>query len=132
VFAYFPQGHVWPSSRRPLGVRRGIEAVARIVAPVDVIPISIHIEPLVDARPTPFVWVGAPLSAEDADSLVSSDAVEERLTEGLDRIRESLDRWGEDIRDHWPAAAPAKATSDTPRATPDGVSPTLIEPSCAS
>jgi len=133
VFAYFPQGRIWPSSRRPLGMRRGIEAVARILAPVDVVPVSIHIEPLVDARPTPFLWLGDPISAGDPDSHVASDEVEARLIEGLDRIRDRLDRWGEDARELWPDATPAVAsTTETPPAARPGAAPTLIEPSCAS
>jgi len=112
VFGYFPQGRIWPSSRRPLSLRRGIEAVARIVAPAEIVPVSIHIEPLVSTRPTPFVWLGEPLAAE-GDVTLATAAVEARLTDGLDRIRERLDEWGEDTVGRWVDATPATPGSRT-------------------
>ena len=124
VFAYFPQGRIWPSSRRPLDVRRGIEAVGRLLAPVDVLPVSIHIEPLVHARPTPFLWLGEPISVSDSGDTVTSDEVEARLAHGLDRIRDALDRWGEDVVEHWPdAIRPTRPAASAGSSDPDTTIP---------
>lgn len=107
VFSYFPQGRIWPSSRRPLEIRRGIEAVTRVLAPVRVVPIGIHIEPLVDVRPTPLVWLGEPLDVARGESL-GRTTLEERLERSLDEIRARLEEWGEDVLSEWPDAhAPA-------------------------
>jgi 1-acyl-sn-glycerol-3-phosphate acyltransferase len=100
VFSYFPQGRVWPSSRRPLALRRGIEAVGRILAPARIVPVSIHIEPVVHIRPTPFLWLGQPVDALP-DAPVATELVAERIEAGLDEIRERLDRWGEDVNAEW-------------------------------
>ena len=104
VFAYFPQGRIWPTSRRPLAVRRGVEAVARALSPVDIVPVSIHIEPLASARPTPFVWIGRPIVTSDPGGRASAIEIEARLVQGLARIRERLDRWGEEVVGEWSEA----------------------------
>jgi len=134
VFGYFPQGRIWPTSRRPLALRRGVEAVGRMLAPVDVVPVSIHLEPMVDVRPTPFLWLGEPFRATHRDDTIFSDAVEERLADGLDQIRMRLDRWGEDTRNLWPDAveAPAHTPNDVHDGGPIGSPSPLTEPSCVS
>jgi len=101
IFSYFPQGRIWPVTRRPLGVRRGIEAVARALAPVDLIPVSIHLEPLADLRPTPFLWIGPPISVDPSGDATTTDHIEACLALGLDRIRERLDHFGEDVSSAW-------------------------------
>ncbi|HKK93107.1 MAG TPA: 1-acyl-sn-glycerol-3-phosphate acyltransferase [Longimicrobiales bacterium] len=103
VFSYFPQGRIWPSSRRPLEIRRGIEAVTRVLAPVRIVPVGIHIEPLVDVRPTPLIWLGEPLDVASGASLPRR-TLEERMVRSLDQIRTRLDAWGEDVLAEWPDA----------------------------
>jgi len=129
VFSYFPQGRIWPSSRRPLEIRRGIEAVTRVLAPVRVVPIGIHIEPLVDIRPTPLVWLGEPLDVPRGESLGRA-TLAERLERSLDQIHLRLNEWGEDVLSEWPDAqepaarafsphdADARSLSETPPTRP--------------
>ncbi|MEO9225890.1 MAG: 1-acyl-sn-glycerol-3-phosphate acyltransferase, partial [Gemmatimonadaceae bacterium] len=40
VFAYFPQGSIAPSYKRPLAFRRGVELFARAIAPLTVLPVA--------------------------------------------------------------------------------------------
>jgi hypothetical protein len=90
---FFPQGRIWPSYRRPLGFKRGIEVFCKAIGDVVVIPVGIHIEPLNHAAPSAFVYAGKPLADIDA---VSARPVE-RLVEGeLDRILQLLMQHGED------------------------------------
>lgn len=105
VFSYFPQGRIWPTSRRPLSVRRGVETVTGLLAPVRVLPVAIHIEPLVDVRPTPFLWLCDPVDVAEDDALPAG-AIDHRLAVGLDEIRTRLDEMGEDAVRDWPDATP--------------------------
>jgi 1-acyl-sn-glycerol-3-phosphate acyltransferase len=114
VFAYFPQGRIWPTSRRPLSVKRGVAAVTKRLAPLRVLPVSLHIEPLVDVRPTPFAWLCDPVAVPEGESM-ASDEIERRLTTGLDEIRARLDEWGEDVVRAWPDAPLATDASGEPR-----------------
>ncbi len=61
VVSYFPQGKIYPSSKRPLDFRRGVEVLARYLGAV-VIPVGIHIEPMQNKKPTAFIVVGPTLS----------------------------------------------------------------------
>jgi len=132
VFSYFPQGRIWPTSRRPLELRRGIEAVTRVLAPIRVVPIGIHIEPLVAVRPTPLLWLGEPLDVSRGDTL-PRDVLEDRLARSLDEIRLRLDEWGEDVLTEWPdARIPAASRGSVQEAEPRSLSeppPTRSTPS---
>ncbi len=123
VFSYFPQGRIWPTSRRPLAVKRGVEHVTRRLSPVRVLPVAIHLEPLVDIRPTPFLWLCDPVDVPERGSLPAED-VGRRLTRGLDRIRAHLDALGEDAVGGWPdarVAAPASSVTGVPQDPPGPV-----------
>ena len=96
---YFPQGRIWPSRRRPLGFKRGIEKFIEWLGDSAVLPVGIHIEPLNRAAPRAFLSVGDPI----ASALEPSAAELERLVETeLDRILEFLDAHGEDAPGEWP------------------------------
>jgi 1-acyl-sn-glycerol-3-phosphate acyltransferase len=101
-FVYFPQGVIWPSSRRPLGFERGVALLARVLAPVSILPAAIHIEPLNRARPTPFLVLGEPLVVEPGDS-VGASQLAGRVEQELDRLHTFLERHGENAIDAWPA-----------------------------
>lgn len=64
VLTYFPQGRIWPSHRRPLGFRRGIELFARRIAPAVVLPVAMHHEPLSASSPTVLVNAGEPIPTD--------------------------------------------------------------------
>ncbi len=90
VISYFPQGKIYPSLKRPLQFKRGIEVIAKALGAA-VIPVGIHIEPMQYKKPTAFIVVGAPT--------VGASAIElERLVEReLDRLIGQLCERGEGL-----------------------------------
>jgi hypothetical protein len=98
VFAFFPQGCIWPSGRRPLGFERGIELVIRAAAPCCIAPVALHIEPLNRAAPTAFTAVGAIMHVPEED--VTAVALERAVAARLDTIRALLDEHGERAVQH--------------------------------
>lgn len=96
---FFPQGRIWPSTRRPLGFGRGVELFIRRLE-ADVLPIGIHLEPLNRVSPTCFVSVGEPLRGPQPVG-----RLEEAVTEELNTIHGHLALYGEAAERHWPAAA---------------------------
>lgn len=101
VFVWFPQGAIWPSFRRPLGFRRGVERIVEHLTPVAVLPVGIHCEPLNRRRPTFFVSVGEPLPAAEARSV---RAIEAAVEAQLDHVHDHLARHGESAARDQPAA----------------------------
>jgi 1-acyl-sn-glycerol-3-phosphate acyltransferase len=57
----FPQGAVYPASRRPLGFQEGVRAFARALAPVTIVPVAIRFEHPASLRAHAFILVGEPL-----------------------------------------------------------------------
>lgn len=102
VVFFFPQGRIFPSYRRPLGFRRGIELFARRVPTSIVLPVALHLEPLATPAPHAFVAAGAPLPAMDSPS---SARVEAAVEAELDAILALLARHGEEAPAHWPGPA---------------------------
>lgn len=106
VIAYFPQGEIGPSFRRPLGFRRGVELFARRLDAV-VVPVGLHVEPLANPAPTVFVSAGDPLLAAPSATAL------EALVEGqLDAIHAFLSEHGERASEEWsefPSAAAVAA-----------------------
>jgi 1-acyl-sn-glycerol-3-phosphate acyltransferase len=102
VLGYFPQGRIWPSHRRPLGFRPGGGWLAGRLAPIAVLPVGLHLEPLTKPGPAAFVSVGPPVvvrSAADAEEL------EARVTAEVDAILACTRRHGEDAARAWTAGA---------------------------
>jgi 1-acyl-sn-glycerol-3-phosphate acyltransferase len=110
VFVFFPQGAIWPATRRPLGFRTGIELVARTLAPVVVLPTAIHIEPLNGPVPVPFISLSRPRTIDRADS-VDAAALESAVERELDAVLAFLGRHGENAPDAWPAFDGSEAQS---------------------
>jgi 1-acyl-sn-glycerol-3-phosphate acyltransferase len=111
---YFPQGRIWPSFKRPLAFRPGIGLLARELAPLVVLPVGLHVEPLSATRPTVFAAAAEPLFIDrDLDPTDVEIAVEREV----DAIHAFLARHGEDAPRHWPgpqgrlpaATAPAES-----------------------
>jgi hypothetical protein len=96
---YFPQGRIWPSSRRPLGFRRGIEVVMRALAPCTVLPVALHVEPLNRAAPTSFLLPASPLECSDAAS-PGATVLEAAVAARLDALSDVLTMHGEDAVQH--------------------------------
>ncbi|HEU4561495.1 MAG TPA: 1-acyl-sn-glycerol-3-phosphate acyltransferase [Longimicrobium sp.] len=96
---FFPQGRIWPSHRRPLGFRRGIEAFTRPIAPCLVLPIALHHEPGTTSAPTVYVSVGAPIHVTRS---LDADLLESVVEAESDAILDFLSLHGEDAERNWP------------------------------
>jgi 1-acyl-sn-glycerol-3-phosphate acyltransferase len=94
IVSYFPQGRIWPSTRRPLGFRGGVALVARALAPVTLLPVAMHIEPLASFRPHAFILVGEPWRIVDRAPDIAE--VEGRFQRTLDALHRHLNDLGED------------------------------------
>lgn len=100
VVLFFPQGRIWPSFRRPLGFRRGVEWFARRLAPATVLPLGIHVEPLAGIAPTVWVSAAAPVRVPEGDA--SAEALQAAVEGELDRVLALLARHGEASPAAWP------------------------------
>jgi 1-acyl-sn-glycerol-3-phosphate acyltransferase len=98
VLAFFPQGRIWPSARRPLGFQRGIELVIRAAAPCCIAPVALHIEPLNRAAPTAFTAIGPISNVPDDD--VTAASLEAAVSARLDAIHALLNQHGERAVQH--------------------------------
>lgn len=56
--SFFPQGKIRPSFLPELGFQRGVEGIASVLLPVAVVPVGIHIEPMVGKKPTAILSLG--------------------------------------------------------------------------
>jgi hypothetical protein len=99
VVVFFPQGRIWPSFRRPLGFHPGIGLLARELAPMIVLPVALHVEPLNDTRSTVFASADQRIRVEGA---LDPAEVESAVTGELDALLAFLSRHGEDAPRHWP------------------------------
>jgi 1-acyl-sn-glycerol-3-phosphate acyltransferase len=120
VTLFFPQGRIWPSQRRPLGFERGVTTLARFLAPVTILPVALHLEPLAAARPSFFAVAGSPrvLQAGEREDAARLEAVVEAE---LDRLFAHLAATGEGALDSWPhpyAALPAEREPGAIRGLP--------------
>lgn len=102
VIGFFPQGRIWPSHRRPLGFRRGVTWLAARLAPIAVVPVGLHLEPLNRPGPAAFVSVGRPRIIR-AGSTVQDP--EDWVTELVDDLLSWVRRHGEDAARLWSEAA---------------------------
>jgi 1-acyl-sn-glycerol-3-phosphate acyltransferase len=93
VFAWFPQGAIWPSGRRPLGFRRGIELIVDAASPCWIVPVGLHIEPLNRSAPTAFIAPGPALAAPG--TAVGATQLEAAVTARLDAVSALLHEHGE-------------------------------------
>lgn len=90
---FFPQGRIWPSFRRPLEFRSGVERFIEAVAPVAVLPVGLHLEPLGGMKPHLFLSIGDPLTV--TSGIPSAAALEGKVEAELDRLQAFLCRHGE-------------------------------------
>lgn len=93
VVSFFPQGKIWPSSRRPLGFKRGIEAAYKALGAQALLPVGIHLEPGRHPSPTAYVLAGAPVQLDQATSVAD---LEGRVEAQLNLIGGFVTKYGED------------------------------------
>lgn len=86
----FPQGTIAGNDVRPLAFQPGLRALVRRAGRVTVVPVAFRYEFWQDERPEAFVRFGEPIAAEKAEAATILDAVQERLTAELDRLREDV------------------------------------------
>lgn len=103
--SYFPQGRIFPSFKRPLGFRPGIDLFVKAVAPATLIPVGIHLEPMKKLAPTAFLSMGKPMSLQRAAPV--HRILEDLVQAEIDRIHDMLSRHGEDA----PAQLAARASA---------------------
>ena len=102
VVFFFPQGRIWPSHRAPLGFRRGVELFAQELAPLTLLPVGIHLEPLSAPAPTAFLSAAEPFAVEREPPPAAR--IEAAVRAELDAILALLARVGEEAPRAWPGA----------------------------
>jgi 1-acyl-sn-glycerol-3-phosphate acyltransferase len=95
---FFPQGRIWPAWRRPLGFHRGIEVVARAMAPCYILPVALHVESLNRSSPAAFVRVGRVIHVPE--QTVTAGMLELAVAEQLDLTANLLAEYGETAAQH--------------------------------
>jgi 1-acyl-sn-glycerol-3-phosphate acyltransferase len=95
-FSYFPQGRIFPSFKRPLGFRAGLDLFLQALAPATVIPAALHVEPMKKLAPTFFVSLGRPIATDGPHAGPFHRLCEERVEEEIDRLHARLALHGED------------------------------------
>lgn len=103
-FSLFPQGEITPSWIRPLNFQRGVVLFARLLAPVLVVPVGIHLEALNRPSPAAFVAAAPPLELRDGTSL-NIQQVEAGVETALNYIYNQIERYGEKTPQYWPGSA---------------------------
>ncbi len=106
TLSFFPQGTITPATRRPLGFRKGVELVARRLAPAYLLPVAVRLEAGRKIRPTAWVLAGEPVVAEPSGPVPGAEVLEARVTALLDRIAGHLHDHGEGAEGAWPPAPP--------------------------
>lgn len=101
--SYFPQGQIFPSFKRPLDFKAGIDLFVRALSPLTVIPVGLHMEPMSKLTPTFFISLGRPMRI-DRPSVVHR-VLEDLVQTEVDRVHALLSRHGENL----PAGPPLKA-----------------------
>jgi len=98
--SFFPQGRILPSWRRPLDFQPGFRLFARVLEPVVILPVGIHLEMLNTPAPSAFISIGDPLPW--AEGQAAMDQVEACVLQEVERIYALLHTHGEDAPRHWP------------------------------
>lgn len=93
--SFFPQGRIWPATRRPLGFRTGIVHLLERLAPLQVVPVSLRIEPLNTMSPHAFVLAGAPRKIGPGQRIPTTKELESLVESTMDDLASRLERLGE-------------------------------------
>lgn len=115
----FPQAHIWPSWKRPLGFEKGIARFSSLLAPALVFPVGIHLEPLTQPAPAGWIAAGEPIVITSGSDLDVAE-LETRVEDVLDFVHGFLALHGEAAPLHWPGLHPS-AVIDSGSLTPSTV-----------
>ncbi len=102
VVGWFPQGRIYPATKRPLGFQDGIRLALRRMAPAQVIPVGIHLEMGSSPRPAAWILHGSPLSVAAPPDAPTAHRLEGEVTALLQRIQAHLHAFGEEAPAAWP------------------------------
>lgn len=69
--SYFPQGRIFPSFKRPLGFRAGIDLFIKALVPATLIPVALHMEPMKKLAPTLIASLGRSMRVDNPESVHS-------------------------------------------------------------
>jgi 1-acyl-sn-glycerol-3-phosphate acyltransferase len=67
--SYFPQGGIYPSFKRPLGFRAGIDLFIKALAPATLIPVALHMEPMKKMAPSLIASLGRIMRVDNPASV---------------------------------------------------------------
>jgi 1-acyl-sn-glycerol-3-phosphate acyltransferase len=98
--SFFPQGRIWPSWKRSLGFRRGLEVFARELAPCTIVPVALHLEHLTTPAPSAFIGIGEPFHVESG-AAISVSEIERSVEHILDDLADVLADHGEEAGVIW-------------------------------
>ena len=101
VVAFFPQGGIYPSFRRPLGFKPGLELLSRTLSPCTVVGLGVHLEPGNRVSPRAYLHGTPPLRVPEGQG-VRVLRVEAEVHQALDRLHDHLAHWGEEAWTRWP------------------------------
>lgn len=87
LVSFFPQGKIKPSFHGDLGFQRGIEKIISALAPVTVVPVGIHIEPMTGKKPTAILSIG---NSFLCSSEREANEIEFEVKEALNSIHQKL------------------------------------------
>jgi hypothetical protein len=102
TLSFFPQGRIYPSTRRPLGFARGIEGVLRILSPAIVLPVGLHLEMGNQVRPSAWINLGEMVRVGDGSQGSTSQEIEGEIHALLDLTHNHLSEHGEGAAAAWP------------------------------
>ena len=81
---FFPQGQLGPQGLRPLIFKKGIEDLIRIMHPVQILTIAIHIEPFQFMKPTVLIKAGSVTFSEN--EVVSANSLAALTEKNLNEV----------------------------------------------
>ncbi len=99
-FSFFPQGKIYPSFKRPLDFKNGIDLFIRALSPLTLLPVGLHMEPMGKLSPTYFISLGRPMKI-DRPSPVHR-VLEDMVQAETDKIHSLLSRHGESFSKQMP------------------------------
>lgn len=94
IAAFFPQGRIRPSFASELGFQRGIEGIVKALSPITIVPIGIHIEPMIGKKPTAVLQIEEPISCVNVKT---ADEYELKVRKALGYIHQTLFHSGEKL-----------------------------------
>jgi 1-acyl-sn-glycerol-3-phosphate acyltransferase len=112
VVIFFPQGRIWPSFRRPLGFLRGLDLFVSHLAPLTILPVGLHVEPMTRVAPVMFANIGKPLVVAAPRAVLVE--VEGEVTHLLDEVIDHLREHGERAAEAWPPPSRSLDASRSP------------------